>query len=100
MPDSDSEVAMARSAAPASVSDGAEVGAGTRRVQDDGEWQRWFSVSSSDHRAPPPMIRTFGIPRSVPHYFNSPAARTFLPFFLSHGSGRPNQLNLAFDQLE
>ena len=45
MPDENSEIALARSAAPATISDGAEVMVlGTEWIYDRGEGQQWFSL--------------------------------------------------------
>jgi hypothetical protein len=84
MPDTNSEIALARSAAPASISDGAEVmvlgreGYATAVKGRNGFLciveRSWGSATD----APDfwnPKIR-------APHCFNPPAARTFLPIFL------------------
>ena len=45
MPDENSEIALARSAAPASISDARRSdGAGTERIHDRGEGQEWFPL--------------------------------------------------------
>ena len=62
--DQNSEIALARSAAPASISDGAEVmvlGRGDSRPRSKGRMA--FSVWWSDRGAPPPTIRNSGIPK-------------------------------------
>ena len=69
MPDEKTEIALARSAAPASISDGAEVMVlGRTGYTTAVKGRNGFSVSWNDHGATPPMIRSSGIPKiRVPH---------------------------------
>jgi hypothetical protein len=82
--DEKAEIALARSAAPASVSDGAEVmvlkPAGyTTAVKGSNGFvcivERSWAVTTNDPQFWNPKVR-------APHCFNAAAASTFLPFFL------------------
>jgi hypothetical protein len=84
MPDENSEIALARSAAPASISDGAEVmvlGREGFRTAVKGKngflciVERSWGAATDQAEFWNPNIR-------APHCFNPPAARTFLPIFL------------------
>jgi hypothetical protein len=84
MPDENSEIALARSAAPASISDGAEVmvlrrdGYITAAKGSNGfvciVERSWGAATDAPEFWNPKM--------RAPHCFNSAAARTFLPIFL------------------
>jgi hypothetical protein len=84
MPDADSEIALARSAAPASISDGAEVmvlgreGYTTAVKGSNGFLcivERSWGAATDAPDFWNPKVR-------APHCFNPPAARTFAPIFL------------------
>jgi len=84
MPDEQAEIALARSAAPASVSDGAEVmvlgrEGYTAAVKGSNGFlclvERAWGGATSDSGFWNPKVR-------APHCFNAPAAKTFLPIFL------------------
>jgi len=84
MPDKDSEIALARSAAPASVSDGAEVmvlgpkGYTTAVKGTNGFLcivERSWGAATDEPEFWNPKVR-------APICFNPPAARTFVPIFL------------------
>ena len=83
-PDEKSEISLARSAAPASVSDAAEVmvlGKDGYRTAVKGSngfvciVERSWATTTDDPQFWNPKIR-------APHCFNPPAAKTFLPIFL------------------
>jgi hypothetical protein len=84
MPDADSEIALARSAAPASISDGAEVmvlgrDGYTTAVKGSNGFlcivERSWGAATDAPDFWNPKVR-------APHCFNPPAARTFAPIFL------------------
>ena len=84
MPDANSEIALARTAAPASISDGAEVmvlgpeGYTTAVKGSNGFLcivERSWGAATDQPEFWNPKVR-------APHCFNPPAARTFLPIFL------------------
>lgn len=84
IPDENAEIALARSAAPASISDGAEVmvlrRAGyTTAVKGSNGFvcivERSWANTTDDPQFWNPKVR-------APHCFNQAAASTFLPFFL------------------
>ena len=84
MPDRNSEITLARSAAPASVSDGAEVmvlgpkGYTTAVKGTNGFLcivERSWGAGTDNPEFWNPKVR-------APHCFNQPAAKTFLPIFL------------------
>ena len=67
IPDEKSEITLARTAAPSSVSDEAEVMVlGRSGYKTAVRVRMAFSASSSDPGAPLPILRTSGIPRSAP----------------------------------
>ena len=84
IPDAKSEIALARSAAPPSISDGAEVmvlgpkGYATAVKGTNGFLclvERSWGAATNDPGFWNPKVR-------APHCFNPPAARTFVPIFL------------------
>jgi hypothetical protein len=84
IPDANSEISLARSAAPVSISDGAEVmvlGAKgyTTAVKGTNGFlcivERSWGAATDDPNFWNPKVR-------APHCFNPPAAKTFLPIFL------------------
>ena len=84
MPDEDSEIALARSAAPVSISDGAEVlvlgrDGYTTAVKGGNGFvclvERSWGAATNAPEFWNPKVRT-------PNCFNPPAARTFVPIFL------------------
>jgi hypothetical protein len=84
IPEANSEIALARSAAPASISDGAEVmvlgpkGYTTAVKGTNGFLcivERSWGAATDDPNFWNPKVR-------APHCFNPPAAKTFLPIFL------------------
>jgi hypothetical protein len=84
IPDENAEIALARSAAPASISDAAEVMALRRdgyatAVKGSNGFvcivERSWANTTNDPQFWNPKVR-------APHCFNSPAAKTFLPIFL------------------
>ena len=84
MPDENSEIALARSAAPASISDGAEVmvlgrQGYTTAVKGTNGFvcivERAWGAATNDRDCWNPKVRS-------PICFNPPAARTYLPIFL------------------
>jgi hypothetical protein len=84
IPEANSEIALARSAAPASISDGAEVMVlgpkeYTTAVKGTNGFlcivERSWGAATDDPNFWNPKVR-------APHCFNPPAAKTFLPIFL------------------
>jgi hypothetical protein len=84
MPDANSEIALARTAAPASISDGAEVmvlgpQGYTTAVKGTNSFlcivERSWGAGTDNLEFWNPKVR-------APHCFNQPAAKTFLPIFL------------------
>jgi hypothetical protein len=84
IPDENAEIALARSAAPASISDAAEVMALRRdgyatAVKGSNGFvcivERSWANTTNDPQFWNPKVR-------APHCFNPPAAKTFLPIFL------------------
>lgn len=84
MPDLNSEVELARSAAPASISDGAEVMVlGRDGYTTAVKGKNGFVCIVERSWATPSDSPEFWNPKlRAPHCFNAPAARTFLPIFL------------------
>jgi hypothetical protein len=82
-PGEGSEIELARSAAPASISDGAEVLVLARRIHDRSEGRKWLCLSGGAVVGQDHGDSEFWNPKvRAPLCLNAPAARTYLPIVL------------------